>query len=733
MFRLSHIISITLAAIVLTSSAFCKGDTIDLYVSPQGSDGNPGTKSQPFATIQKARDAVRSLKSDHAKSNIRVYLREGTYRIDQTLVFGMNDGASKGHSITYAAYGKEHPVISSGIPIKGWTKLTTYPSNLPEKAKGNMWVAQLPSQLKGVNANAMFDGETELPRARGKGFEFAGTADDVYRSIIVPAGAVENWPDIANAEVRLIPIYTWSMNILPVKSYDPTTRTLSIAEKSVYELRPNGKEESIWIENVLAVLDEPGEWVIDKQNGLVYYWPKSGNPGDNIVIPSLTELVRVEGDIDKDGPVDKPVSGITFRGITFLHSNRFPWHGQTGYGLQHDWSCHDSPSAMVRFRGAENCGVEACRFTGGYSDGIRLDLYCQNNRITGNVIENMGGLGILLAGYGPGTKDVNKRNTIANNYINRIGQQTWHSPAIFVWQSGENRIANNTILNVPYTAIVVSGRIIMGRDSDAECARTIRWNEIDAFNKLPRTDLPTLKDAYYGWKLREPLLHCRRNVIEYNDISNVMQIMNDGNGVYISGTGGGNQIRRNHIHDCASTHMGEGIRCDDDQHDTIVDGNLLYNIGGFATGICSKGRNDITNNVIASPLTRTERGLLALELAPMNGAKIQRNVICAESKEQNLVYQETYYPYPAVAPKLADCDADYNLYWSHKNPEKAVELIANERKLGVELHSIAADPMFVDPAKKDFRFQPGSPALGLGVKVVDARKCGVQRGALFFN
>jgi len=108
-------------------------------------------------------------------------------------------------------------------------------------------------------------------------------------------------------------------------------------------------------------------------------------------------------------------TGIAFRGITFLHSNRFPWSGQTGYGLQHDWSCHDSPSAMVRFRGAENCRVEACRLSSGIRTEYGWNLHCRNNSISGNLIENLGGLGILLAGYGPGTKDVNKQNSITNN------------------------------------------------------------------------------------------------------------------------------------------------------------------------------------------------------------------------------------------------------------------------------------------------------------------------------
>ena len=36
------------------------------------------------------------------------------------------------------------------------------------------------------------------------------------------------------------------------------------------------------------------------------------------------------------------------------------------------------------------------------------------------------------------------------------------------------------------------------------------------------------------------------------------------------------------------------------------------------------------------------------------------------------------------------------------------------QKYGVEQHGALADPLFVNPAKGDFRLKPGSPAIGMG-------------------
>ena len=54
----------------------------------------------------------------------------------------------KAPKITYSAYKDETPIISSGVQIKGWEKLETYPKSLPEVAKGNVWVADMPEGME---------------------------------------------------------------------------------------------------------------------------------------------------------------------------------------------------------------------------------------------------------------------------------------------------------------------------------------------------------------------------------------------------------------------------------------------------------------------------------------------------------------------------------------------------------------------------------------------------------
>ena len=54
------------------------------YVSPIGKDNNPGTLQKPFATLEKAKSAVRvRLKQNHSDP-VTVYLRKGNYTLKKS-------------------------------------------------------------------------------------------------------------------------------------------------------------------------------------------------------------------------------------------------------------------------------------------------------------------------------------------------------------------------------------------------------------------------------------------------------------------------------------------------------------------------------------------------------------------------------------------------------------------------------------------------------------------------
>ena len=382
-----------------------------------------------------------------------------------------------------------------------------------------------------------------------------------------------------------------------------------------------------------------------------------------------------------------------------------------------------APVRCVRFRGAENCSVENCRFVASGGAGLRMDLHCKQNRVANCELAQLGGVGILLAGYGPGTKDVNRENSVVNNWVHHIGELSWASPAIFVWQSGRNEIANNLIHNTPYSGIVVSGRIGWSRAGTTGSVRTVRWHEID------------LQNPPWSWSVREPYLHGRLNRVEHNEIHDVLERLGDGNAIYVSGTGRGNLIKENYIHGGESDHLAGVIRCDDDQEETIIEKNVIYNARSMHQAIIVKGKNDICNNFLVnlfpsrlkiSPQWQLH-GYIGLEVNPVAGAKIQRNIIyCSDPSYTPFIQNRTYGR--GGEPRLRDCDADYNLYFCPSDPNWAQPHLEAERKFGIELHSESADPLFVDVDHGDLRLKKESPAFKLGIEAIDFDKIGLLPG-----
>ncbi|MCK0160539.1 right-handed parallel beta-helix repeat-containing protein [Allomuricauda sp. F6463D] len=715
----------------------------EIYVSVDGNDDGDGSISNPYATLPSAVKASRDLRKSGVVEPIIIYLREGRHQLNQTLVLGIEDGRptnsdmaildkyGAGEStqpayLTISSYPEEHAVVSGGVPITDWKLVNTAPSELPSIALGNVWEAEIPEGLDIFRT--LYDGKGRLTRARNDGF--APTQKGDKKHIYFPKGALKNWDNLEDVEVQVRPFRPWVINMLPLASVDESELVAQTGVSATYGIdklpawvhNPSGA--SIWVENILEALDEPGEWVVNTKTNKIYLWPsdpaQDGSPR-GILAPTTSELIRVEGNINYDGPTDSPVSGITLKGLTFTHADRLAWtndEDRLGWGMQHDWDMFDKPSAMIRFRGAENCEIIDCNFLNSGGSGVRLDLYAQRNRIENCEFAHLGEAGILLAGYGAGTKDVNHHNDIINNHIHHFSEITWHSPGIWAWQSGHNHIAQNYVHHSGYSAVLITNRVEPDRSLNGEGGRTIRQNEIPEEVKVNTTE------TYENWKVREKYNHSRHNLLENNEITHTVQLLSDGNAIYVSGAGSGNIVRYNYIHDNLEHSFPSAIRCDDDQHETLIYGNILYNNYGFSAQIASKGVNDIINNFIVEPLVSPHWGYVSFEWASVKGAKVHHNIIISHPDGGNAHGERPIARSEDGHPLLVETEMDSNLYYHPRNPEWMDEHFVKMRAVGKEQMSMFANPMLVDPAGGDFGFKPDSPAIKLGIETLDVSKMG---------
>lgn len=693
----------------------CKDPAVEYFISPSGSDHNTGTIDEPFASLEKARDQIRELKKEGLQSDVIVYLREGTYFLSKTLVLGLEDAAPDGCDITYRNYPGERPVISSGVRISGWTKAGNDLPGLPGVARGKIWSAGIPEDVHSFHT--LYEGDTRLQRAVTKGF-FPTEPYDGNKpkepcdldNLHFPKGRIKNWSHLENVEIFILPSVPWTMNILPLEWVNEKSQIAKTGIPATYPLKgmtgwAHFPEGTVWVENVFEGLDEPGNWVLDTNARKLYLWPVSDEPGNNIMAPKLRVLFKVAGESRINQSTDIPVKGIHFKGLTFTHTDRGAW-GLDDSGIQHDWEMEDKDNAMLRFRGAEECTVDKCHFFNAGGNAVRLDYHARKIEVRNSLFHDLGASAVVMLGYGPGTKDVNKKNKIVNNLIHDCGQIWWHSQMITVWQSGENLIAHNYIHHVPRKAICISGVrpafFRFDREDQRECRRSIRFGETGNTTEL--------EDLL-------PFLHSRNNIVEYNHIHHVLEKLGDGAAINVSGAGTGNIIRYNYIHDINNQMADACIRTDNAQNGTMI----MYNIvaDSYAPGFCAKGENVVRNNFLINVSNGNNKGMIRALGNSGNSDVINNIFLTGDDRDHFYTFIKNAQP-PEVYQMMSDNAVDKNVYFNTDDTRfKDYPTLTALRKNGFDRHSIYTDPLFENWEEEKYRLKQSSPALELGIQQIN--------------
>jgi hypothetical protein len=576
----------------------------DFVVATSGSDESPGTAAKPFATLTRARDEVRKLNAGGPpRRTVTVLVRGGTYVLKETLVFGPEDsGTAQRHNV-YAAYPDETPVLSSGREISGW-----------KQGPGKCWVAQVSAARGGAwRFTQLFVNGKRQTRARlpdtddwNKWWRVAPGPNHpaVFH---LPKGTLKNWSTASDLEINLIPQYYWQNQIIALKTVDEKTYTATLAVPTpAYAICPGNPFRA---ENVPEGVTRPGTWSLDTRSAVATLWPARGVDLARSVVtaPALPLLLRCQG-TEEGGRL---VRGLTFRGFTFTQTAQVPLSQRD----PKDTGTLDTNDCAVLLEGAEDCMVEDCRFvdTGGY--GVRLRHTSRRNRITGNEFVGCGGGGVLLTGYGPGTRDVNRGNIIADNHIHHCGVFFWHACGISGTQSGENFIAFNHLHDMPYGGILFADcSVDYFKEFRGKQGRgfQFRWEEIG--------------DDPLTFQSVKRFTHSRKNQIAYNTIHHVMQRLHDGGGIHLGFVGGQNVVRGNLIHGVRGTGSGWGLYADAETNRERVEANVVWDCDAPKIDYEHGGRNN--NKWVGNVLSR-ERD------EPPQAERLRATIAAKRKKELN--------------------------------------------------------------------------------------------------
>ncbi|MHA4809506.1 carbohydrate binding domain-containing protein [Flavitalea flava] len=393
----------------------CSQSPTYFYVSPSGNDSNPGSLSQPFLSLEKARTAVRAINTSMT-GNIYVYLRGGNYQLDSTLKFDEGDSGSGGYDVIYSAYPGETPAISGGKPITGWTLVS-----------GNLWkatVSGVNEKIRQLYVNGIRAGMATGPTVLTKGGYGAYTG--LPNGFLLDSCSVSgNYKDVeVNIKHQYVDFYLGVDTIIasgPKKAVLMQQPFFSYAQRLEgwaainFDSTGSGFQQYVTLANASVFLGQPGEFYYDRAMSTIYYTPREGEvmATAETIIPNLSSLIQIKG-----SSLTHKASHIQFTGIQFMHTKYllekignsvgyFVGQGDCPFvtmTVAQPWCSWGAttfseikqPPAGINVDNADHIRFEKNTITHMGSLGISFRNGVSNSRIDGNVIRDIASAGINI-------------------------------------------------------------------------------------------------------------------------------------------------------------------------------------------------------------------------------------------------------------------------------------------------------------------------------------------------
>lgn len=666
---------------------------MELFVSALGRDSWPGSLPEPnaagtdgpLASLPGVLARLRQLKAEARLSEpVTVWLRDGRYPLSEPLVITPADTCP----VTFAAYPGESPVLCGSRRITGWRtdSLNGRPAwvvDLPDVADGQWYFRSLfANGQRRARTRFPKDGFFRVEAAPGTSPQ-AGLFDGNDHFVAAP-GDLDYWHNLGDVTVVLL--HYWIEEHLPIASFDPTSRQVDFPIRTTFSLRDDFTDRwaRYYVENVLEATTEPGEWYLDRYTGQLWYLPEPGQTPENtdIDVPVTTQLLRFEGSPDTGHLVE----WFRFEGLTFEHTDwDQPWdepdvrHG--GLNANSYQGAFKAPGAIF-LEGCAHVSFEGCtiRHTGGYA--VDISDGCRGIRVVGCELTDLGAGGVKLSGA------------------------TWREP--HARRTGQCRITDNRIIGA-------------GRVFHSACGILCRHA---AQNVLSHNEIA---DLYYtgisvGWEWGYMENVARDNLIEKNHIHDLGQgLLSDMGGIYTLGVQPGTVLRGNLIHDVRRHNYGGwAIYPDEGSSHLIIENNVCYNTDSQVFHQHYGRENTVRNNIFAFGA----EAVVAHSRPTPDGMALtfERNLFLSAGTPM----VSTGYDPQAQGRNHR---AELNLYWDLSGepqfaPKGGRLDFASWQALGLDRHSLVADPKLADPRGGDFTPAADSPLWSLGFEPIDLSDVG---------
>jgi hypothetical protein len=627
-----------------------------IYLSPAGNDNNPGTIDKPLATLTAARDRAREYrKNSTSPQTIEVIALPGEYFMMQPLVFGTEDSNPNNAPTVFRSGEGGKAVFRGGVQITGFQKVNDklWRAFIPNVAWYDYYFEQL--YVNGKRATRA--------RTPDKGFKFIKSVSETViekgegripelavqkiKLDSIDALAFKSFSDDDFRDALVVFYHKWDNTRKRISSFDSKSSSIYTTGSGMKPWNQLDGKTRYFIENYRGALDSPGEWYLER-SGYLYYIPGEGETIDNseFFVPVLKEFIKIEGDQENG----KRVENIRFENLVFeVAAYHTPPEGN-------DPAQAAAPvGAVVTLDFAGNIEFRNCEIshTGTYAFWFRRA--CNNCILEQCYLHDLGAGGVKIGEtvIRRDTMEVTRCITVDNNIIRGAGHVFPCAVGIIIFNASDNKLTHNEIANLRYSGISV------------------------------------------GWVWGYASSPSKRNKVEFNHIHHLgWGELCDMGGVYTLGASEGTTVSNNVIHHVYSfDYGGWGLYTDEGSTGIVEENNLVYCCKNSGFHQHYGKENIIRNNIFALNIRAQ---LQATRVEEHRSISFTNNIIYFD---KGSLLSSNWHKFNLLS--------DYNCYWDRRTEDIrfADKSFAEWQKTGKDLHSVIADPFFVNPSAFDFHFK----------------------------
>lgn len=347
----------------------------DIHVSPGGTGAKPGTAGAPVATLAQAQSLARTASAKGEA--VKVTVHGGVYYLPETLVFDARDSGTAKASVLYQAVPGEKVVISGGRKLN--LKWDVY--------KDHIYKASVPEGLR--TEELFINGERQV-LARYPNFDPKAKYFDGFAPDAASRERAARWADPVGGYLHAMHPALWGDFTWRITGKNAQG---DVTLEGGWQNNRGGSvhKEIRFVENIFEELDAPGEWYLDSKTHTIYCWP----PASVDLARATVEVTCLPHLVEFRGTERKPVRCVTLRGFTFRNAARTMMDTREPL-LRTDWAiCR---GGAIYFEGTEDCALEDAFLDQLGGNAVFVNNYNRRVTVRGCEIARAGASGICFVG-----------------------------------------------------------------------------------------------------------------------------------------------------------------------------------------------------------------------------------------------------------------------------------------------------------------------------------------------